>query len=95
MAALEKCCYPASLRLQNSLGTGTHACTVTRVNGGELVCVHNSRNGKYVEQGLPPRFACFLPFNTACIWTHNPLSHCCCVPTILSYTVCATPATAC
>ena len=32
---------------------------------GELVCVHRSKNSKYLSQGLPPRFACFLPYATA------------------------------
>jgi hypothetical protein len=67
VAALQEGCYPASLRLlQNSLGPEADmlAC-VTRVEGAELTCVHRSRNAKYLQQGLPPRFACFLPFGTA------------------------------
>lgn len=65
--ALEKRCYPASLRLlQNSLGVEANMLScVTRVAQGGLVCVHNSRNKKYVEQGLLPSFACFLPAATA------------------------------
>jgi hypothetical protein len=67
VVALEKDCYPASLRLiQNSLGPEADmlAC-VTRVVDGDLCCVHKSKNGKYLMQGLPPRFACFLPFCSA------------------------------
>jgi hypothetical protein len=65
--ALQQDCYPASLRLiQNSLGPEADmlAC-VTRVVDGDLSCVHKSKNGKYLQQGLPPRFACFLPFSSA------------------------------
>jgi hypothetical protein len=67
VTALEKDCYPASLRLlQNSLGSEADmlACT-TSVVGGELFCVHKSKNAKYLQQGLAPRFACFLPFASA------------------------------
>lgn len=67
VAALERDCYPASLRLlRNSLGHSAEmlSCT-TQVVGGELVCVHRSKNSKYLSQGLPPRFACFLPYATA------------------------------
>jgi len=35
------------------------------VAGWVLICVHNSKNGKYLQQGKPPRFACFLPFASA------------------------------
>jgi hypothetical protein len=67
VAALEKDCYPASLRLiRNSLGPEADmlAC-VTHVVDGNLCCVHKSKNGKYLQQGLAPRFACFLPFSSA------------------------------
>lgn len=67
VTALQERCYPSSLRLlQNSLGPDADmlAC-VTSVAGGELVCVHRSRNAKYLAQGLPPRFACFLPYASA------------------------------
>jgi len=65
--ALEHNCYPASLRLiRNSLGPEADmlACS-TSVVGAELQCVHKSKNWKYLQQGLPPRFACFLPFASA------------------------------
>jgi hypothetical protein len=39
--------------------------STTWVSGGELSCVHKSKNGKYLQQGQPPRFACFLPYATA------------------------------
>lgn len=67
VAALQHDCYPASLRLiQNSLGPDADmlACT-TRVVGGELCCVHRSKNAQYIQRGLAPRFACFLPFFSA------------------------------
>lgn len=65
--ALKTGCYPASLRLiQNSLGPDAEmlSCS-TRVDGGDLICVHKSKNSKYLQQGLPPRFACFLPYASA------------------------------
>jgi hypothetical protein len=67
VTALQQDCYPASLRLiQNSLGPEADmlAC-VTRVVDGDLCCVHRSKNAKYLQQGLAPRFACFLPFASA------------------------------
>jgi hypothetical protein len=65
--ALEHDCYPASLRLiQNSLGAEADmlSCS-TRVAGMELVCVHKSKNGKFLQLGQPARFACFLPYASA------------------------------
>lgn len=58
VTALQKDCYPASLRfIQNSLGPEAEMLScVTRVVGGELFCVHKSKNGKYLQQGLAPRF---------------------------------------
>jgi hypothetical protein len=67
VAALQQSCYPASLRLiQNSLGPEADMLSCyTRVVDGELICVHKSKNGKLMQQGVPPRFACFLPFASA------------------------------
>jgi hypothetical protein len=36
---------------------------VTKIDAdGKLTCVHKSKNGKYLQQGLVPRFANFVPF---------------------------------
>jgi hypothetical protein len=64
VTALQSDCYPASLRLiQNSLSTEAEmlACH-TSINEGSLVCIHRSKNAKYLQQGLPPRLANFLPY---------------------------------
>ena len=65
VAALQSACYPSSLRLiQNSLSTEADMLScVTKIEAdGKLTCVHKSKNGKYLQQGLPPRFANFVPF---------------------------------
>jgi hypothetical protein len=64
VAALQSDCYPASLRLiQNSLSTEAEmlACQ-TSITDAKLVCIHRSKNAKYLQQGLPPRYLNFLPF---------------------------------
>jgi hypothetical protein len=67
VTALQTSCYPASLRLiQNSLGCEAEMLScMTSVRHGRLMCVHKSKNIMYLQQGLLPRFACFLPFTTA------------------------------
>jgi hypothetical protein len=64
VAALQSECYPASLRLiQNSLDTEAEMLSCyTSVADGHLVCVHRSKNAKYLQQGQPPRFANFVPY---------------------------------
>lgn len=67
MAALQSACYPSSLKLiQNSLSTEADMLSChTSVRGGTLTCVHKSKNAKYLQQGLKPRFANFVPYNSA------------------------------
>lgn len=64
VTALQNCCYPSSLRLiQNSLGTEAEMLSChTSITNGKLTCVHRSKNAKYLQQGLPPRFANFVPY---------------------------------
>lgn len=63
--SLQSDCYPSSLRLiQNSLSTEAEmlACHTSINDEGCLTCIHRSKNAKYLQQGLPPRFATFLPY---------------------------------
>lgn len=67
VAALKSDCYPASLRLlQNSQGSEADmlACW-TAVIGGQLVCVHRSKNAQFLQRGERPRFANFVPYASA------------------------------
>lgn len=67
VAALQSSCYPTSLRLiQNSQGhTAEMLSCRTEIVGNSLTCVHRSKNARYLQQGLKPRFANFVPFASA------------------------------